>query len=324
MRYTTIDKLELVDIFGFNSLDHFLSFTTNFPALTALTLKPKWVEGKRSWISSLDDARPVLSPLRKCSFSLSNLQLHNIPPILLKPILDWVALGPSISNLRQLIIHPTESFEPVGYAIGRFLEKVRDGLTEFWLRVFVPGYSPSLAASGLETIHLDIHISEDTPHFEATLYTITYALSSITSRNLRNVTLFLKFESREFTTFDVSSAAVSDFLQANPLASVFSRDIFAEQTPVIELWIDISKQDRSTILDAAIDILPALFEPWKARGKLTVLLPLVYKKHSVAVSADGNSRAENEDNGDNGDDKHDGNDEDDEVIARNEDEDGSV
>ncbi|KZT71145.1 hypothetical protein DAEQUDRAFT_764076 [Daedalea quercina L-15889] len=151
----------------------------------------------------------------------------------------------------------------VGYAIDHFLEKVGNGLKELRLLVFVLGYCPPLASSGLETIHLDIYISEDTQDLKLTLYTITYALSSIKSRHLRNIHLELWFTAiDEFTTFDVDPA-VSDFLRANPLASVFSRDIFnGEQVPKIYLVIYPKRRKWSPIMDAAVHILPALFEPW--------------------------------------------------------------
>ncbi|KZT63720.1 hypothetical protein DAEQUDRAFT_770346 [Daedalea quercina L-15889] len=150
-----------------------------------------------------------------------------------------------------------------------------DRLGTYNWTAFVPGDSPSLVASGPETIQLSIAISEDMQDLHATLYSITYALSSITSQNLHEITPDLQFKTDECTIFDVNPA-VSDFLQANPLASILSRDILIELAPVIHLQIDEYSENRSTILDAAVRILPTLFEPWKAHGKLEVSLPYAY------------------------------------------------
>ncbi|KZT71140.1 hypothetical protein DAEQUDRAFT_764074 [Daedalea quercina L-15889] len=239
--------------------------------------------------------------------------------ILIEPILKWVALSPSISTLHKLTIHPTENSDAAGHAIDHFLEKVGNGLNDIDLQVFVPGYSPSLAASGLATIRLDVQIFEDTQHLEATLYALTYALSSITSQNLLKISLLLWFNA-----FDVGPA-VPDFLQANPLASVFSRDVFSERAPAIHLGIEKHSDNWTTILDAAVAILPTLFKPWKEQGELTIRLPYGYRNKSKAIPEAGDSGVEDEDIEDlNEDHEDDGSDENDEDNPGDEEEEGSV
>ncbi|KZT71147.1 hypothetical protein DAEQUDRAFT_764077 [Daedalea quercina L-15889] len=290
--YTTVDKLQ-TDVEGFKSLDHLLSFIQSFPLLTGLRLEPS-PASRQSWAraSAPGAARLTLPPAHHIPpFSLSLLDLRQLPTILIEMLLDWVAQSPSITNLRDLTIVPEGSKSNVaGYATNCFLEKVGSGLKRYQLQVSIPGYSHSLAASGLENIDLYLCIFEDTQDLTATLYAITYALFSITSRNLHEIRLTLYFEIHEFTTLD-PDPTVFDFLQVNTLISVISRDVFDERLPMIHLWIDPYTEERNTVLDAAVGILPALFEPWKACGQLELRLPYAYEDHSGNIYEAGDLHA---------------------------------
>ncbi|KAH9923830.1 uncharacterized protein B0H18DRAFT_449528 [Fomitopsis serialis] len=170
--YSTVTHLQ-VQTEWFTSLGHFRNFVEGFPVLTTLTIILGY---GRTWDSAVMAGPPSLeshsSVPSLATFTLICYRSDLYHSALIEQTLAWAAGTPSVTTLRDLRIGVAEYSTIAGLTIGLVLEKVSHTLETLHIEWRIPGSTFSLMGDCLETLHLTIHVDEDTRAFERTRYTI--------------------------------------------------------------------------------------------------------------------------------------------------------